>query len=107
MMLCLEFQEYFSCNFRPLMLGSVLTSEVTGIGLTFFPFSYILYAPQAAFAGCRKVVTGAVFLFRASPVQLNPKAVPAKLGWEQSIAHPHAGGAQFHEQAVSAFAPGE
>lgn len=37
MMLCLEFQEYFSHNFCPWVLGSVLTSEVTGIGLTFFP----------------------------------------------------------------------
>lgn len=53
------------------------------------------------------MVTGAVFLFHASPVQLDPKAAPAKLGWEQSIARPHAGGAQFHEQADSAFAPGE
>lgn len=106
-MLCLEFQDYFSCNFCPLVLGSVLTSEVTGIGLTFFTLSYILYPPQAAFAGCRRVVTGAVFLFHASPVQPDPKAAPAKLGWEQSIAHPCAGVAQFHEQAVSAFAPGE
>lgn len=62
MMLCLEFQEYFSCNFCPLVLGSVLTSEVTGIGLTFFPLSYVLYTPLAAFAGCRRVV------FYASPV---------------------------------------
>lgn len=68
---------------------------------------YVLYTPQAAFAGCARVVTGAVFLLHASPAQPDPKAAPAKLGWEQSITHPHAGGAQFHEEAVSAFAPGE
>lgn len=38
MVLCLEFQEYLSYDFCPLLLGSVLTSEVTGIGLTFSPF---------------------------------------------------------------------
>lgn len=36
MMLCLEFQEYFSHDFCPLVLGTLLISEVTGIGLTFF-----------------------------------------------------------------------
>lgn len=87
MMLCLEFREYFSRNFCPLVLVSVLTSEVTGVGLTFSPLSYILYTAQAAFAGYRRVVTGAVFLFHASPVQPDPQAARAELGWEQSIVH--------------------
>lgn len=39
MTLCLKFQEYLSYNFCPLVLGSVLTLEVTGIGLAFFPLS--------------------------------------------------------------------
>lgn len=50
------------------------------------------------------MVTGTVFLFHPSPVQTDPKAALAELGWEQSTAHPRAGGAQFHAQAVSAFA---
>lgn len=37
MMLCLEFQEYFSHDFCPLVLGTLLISAVAGIGLTFFP----------------------------------------------------------------------
>ena len=117
MMLCLEFQEYFSHDFCPLVLGTLLISEVTGIGLTFFPpcsaVSCVLCGPQAAFAGCRRAVAGAVFLLHASPVQPDPEAAPAELGWEQSITHPSAGGAggaggaQLRAQAVSAFAPGE
>lgn len=110
MMLRLEFQEYFSHDFCPLVLGTLLDSEVTGIGLTFFSpcsaVSYVLCRPQAAFAGCRRAVADAVFLLHASPLQPDPEAAPTKLGWEQSIVHPSAGGAQLCAQVVSAFAPG-
>lgn len=55
-MLRLEFQEYFSHDFCPLVLGTLLISEVTGIGLTYLPpcsaVSQVLCRPQAAFAGC-------------------------------------------------------
>jgi len=37
MMLCLEFQEYFSHDFCPLVPGTLLISEATEIGLAFFP----------------------------------------------------------------------
>lgn len=52
-MLCLDFQEYFSHDFCPLVLGTLLISEVTGIGLTFFFFpllSCFLCAVQTS--GC-------------------------------------------------------
>lgn len=66
MMLCLEFQEYFSYKFCPLVLGSVLTSEVTGIGLAFSPLFYVLYTPQAAFSGCRRVLYFSSMLLQPS-----------------------------------------
>lgn len=75
---------------------ALLISEVTGVGLTLFSpcsaVSYVLCRPQAAFPGCRRAVAGAVFLLRASPVWPGPEAVPAELGWEQSIVHPSGGG---------------
>lgn len=84
MMLCLEFQEYFSHDFCPLVLSTLLISEVTGLGLTFLSFcsavSFGLCRPQGAFAGCRKAVTGAVFLLHASPVWPDPAAAPTEVG---------------------------
>lgn len=102
MMQCLEFQEYFSHDFCPLVLGTLLVLEVIGMGLAFLSpcsaVSYVLCRPQAAFAGCRRVVTGAVFLFHTSPVWLDPEAAPAELGWEQHIEHRGADAAQLHAQ---------
>lgn len=102
MMRCPEFQEYFSHDFCPLVLGTLLVLEVTGTGLAFFSpcsaVSYVLCRPQAAFAGCRRVVTGAVFLLPTSAVRLDPGAAPAELGWEQHVVHRGAGAAQLQAQ---------
>lgn len=102
MMRCLEFQEYFSHDFCPLVLGTLLVLEVIEMGLAFFSpcsaVSDVLCRPQAAFAGCRRVVTGAVFLLHNSPVRLDPEAAPAELGWEQHIEHRGADAAQLRAQ---------
>lgn len=76
---------------------ALLISEMTSISLTLFSLcsavSYVLCRPQVAFPECRRVVAGAVFLLHASPVWPGPEAVPAKLGWEQSMVHPSDRGA--------------